>query len=99
MNRIGPCSIASCLISNKPFAVRVADNARATVMHSLLFGNAERISTPKGTQNVKLGTGVLFDEPKVDSAAAVAGDPDVRAVDGGKSHVGPGPIAGREGLF
>jgi hypothetical protein len=93
----------SLILRNKPFAVRVADNARATVMHSVLFGNAERVSAPKDTQNVKFGTGVLFEDPKVDAnyqfAKPVAGDPDVRAVDGGKSHIGPGSIAGCSGLF
>ena len=93
----------SLLLRNTPFAVRVADNAQATVMHSVLFGNAERISAPKDTQNVKLGTGVLFEEPKLDAnyhfATPVAGDPDVRGVDGGKSRVGLAPIAGCEGLL
>lgn len=47
----------------------------------------------------RIGSGVLFDEPKLDSVTAVEGDPDVRAVDGGKSRVGLGPIAGCEGLL
>ena len=79
----------SLLLRNKPFAVRVVDHARSTVMHSVLL--------PKDTQNAKLGTGVLFDEPQLDKP--VEGDPDVRAVDGGKSRVGPGRIAGCEGLL
>jgi hypothetical protein len=88
----------SLLLRNKPFAVRVADNAHATVMHSVLFGNEARASTPKDTQNVKLGAGVLFDDPNVDASYRFArpaeGDPDVRALDGGKSRIGLGPIAG-----
>lgn len=92
----------SLLLGNKPFAVRVVDDARATVMHSVLFGNEERISAPKDTRNVKLGTGVLFEDPKVDAkyqrAQPVAGDPDVRAADGGKSRIGLAPVAGCEEL-
>lgn len=88
----------SLILRSKPFAVRVIDNARATVMHSILFGNEERTSTPKDTQNVKLGAGVLFEDPKVDAgyrfANSLEGDPDVRAIDGGKSRIGRGPIAG-----
>jgi hypothetical protein len=91
----------SLLLRNKPFGVRVIDNARATVMHSVLFANDERVSTPKDTQNVKFGAGVLFDDPKVDATYQVAkpveGDPDVRAVDGGKSRIGLGPMAGCAG--
>jgi hypothetical protein len=67
-------------------------------LHSILFGNEERVSTPKDTQTVKLGTGVLFDDPRVDAnyqhSQPIEGDPDVRAVDGGKSRVGLGPVAG-----
>jgi hypothetical protein len=88
----------SLVLRNKPFAVRVVDNARATLMHSILFGNEERVSTPKDTHNVKLGTGVLFDDPKVDAnyqhGQPVEGDPDVRAGGGGKSRIGLGPVAG-----
>jgi hypothetical protein len=73
----------SLVVRNKPYAVRVVDNARATVMHSVLF--------PKDMQNAKLGAGVLFDDPL---AKPMAGDPDVRAADGGKSHIGLGSIAG-----
>lgn len=93
----------SLLLHNKPFAVRVIDNARATVMHSVLFANEQRVSTPEGTQNLKLGAGVLFDDPRVGAnyqfAKPIEGDPDVRAIDGGKSGVGLGPIAGCAGLF
>lgn len=88
----------SLVLRNKPFGVRVVDNARATLLHSILFGNEERVSTPKDTQTVKLGTGVLFDDPRVDAnyqhSQPIEGDPDVRAVDGGKSRVGLGPVAG-----
>jgi hypothetical protein len=91
----------SLILRSKPFAVRVVDNARATVMHSVLSGNEEKISTPKDTQNVKLGPGVLFDDPKVDAnyrfAKPLDGDPDVRAADGGKSHIGLSQIAGCTG--
>lgn len=73
----------SLVVRNKPYAVRVVDNARATVMHSVLF--------PKDTQNAKLGAGVLFDDPL---AKSMEGDPDVRAADGGKSHIGSGSVAG-----
>ena len=88
----------SLLLRNKPFGVRVVDNAHATVMHSVWYANEERISTPKDTQNVRLGAGVMFDDPKVDASyrfsQPIPGDPDVRAADGGQSHIGLRPIAG-----
>ena len=88
----------SLLLRNKPFGIRVIDNARALVMHSVLFGNEDKASAPKGTQQVKFGAGVIFSEPKLDAndrlATVVAGDPDVRAADGGKSRIGLQDIAG-----
>lgn len=88
----------SLLLRNQPFGVRVIDNARALVMHSVLFGNEETSSAPKGTQQVKFGAGIVSTDPKADAnyrlPSPLAGDPDVRAADGGKSHVGLGEIAG-----
>jgi hypothetical protein len=88
----------SLILRNQPFAVRVIDNARAWVGHSVLFGNAASIGSPAGSQQVKLGSGIIEKDPKADAAyrlpAALDGDPDVRDPAGAKSRIGLYEVAG-----
>jgi hypothetical protein len=58
----------SLFLRNKPFGVRVIDNARARVSHSVLFGNEEKSSAPKNKQQVKFGDGIVSTDPKADAS-------------------------------
>lgn len=88
----------SLILRNKPFAVRVVDNARAWVGHSVLFGNEAKSSSPEGQQHVKFGPGIVESDPKADAAyalpSALDGDPDVRDPAGAKSRIGLADVAG-----
>lgn len=88
----------SLILRNKPFGVRVIDNARAWVGHSVLFGNEAKLSSPEGKQHVKFGAGISEADPKADAAyglpAVLEGDPDVRDPAGAKSRIGLYDAAG-----
>ncbi len=53
----------SRLLHNSPYAVRVIGNARASIDHSVLFGNAAKASQPEGKQSISWGEQVIEREP------------------------------------
>lgn len=86
------------LLRNKPYGVRVVDNARAWVAHGVLFGNEAKSSAPAETRQIKFGPGLIETDPRVNEsyrlAAPVEGDPDVRDAAGARSKVGLFDVAG-----
>lgn len=65
--------------------------------HSVLYGNDQKISSPDGKEQVRLGVGVVDIDPRLDRSgrpssdaiAALKGDPDVHDRAGAPSRIGP----------
>lgn len=82
----------SLILRNKPYAVRVMDDARAWVGYSVLFGNEAKDFSPEGKQHVTFGKGMIETDPQVTAdyrlPSVPDGDPDVRDLADGKSRIG-----------
>lgn len=85
------------LLNNKPFAVRVTDDAQAQVRYTALHGNAAKGSSPDGKQSIRWGEGVQDLVTKPDAnyrlASPLAGDPDVRTATLGRMNIGLSDVA------
>lgn len=88
----------SLLLRNKPYAVRVNDDARVWVGHSVVFGNEAKQFSPAGKQLVTFGPGVIERDPNLDASyglpSILKGDPDVRTASGEPSRIGLKEAAG-----
>jgi hypothetical protein len=85
------------LLNNKPFAVRVTDDAQAQVRYTALQGNAAKGGSPEGKQSIRWGEGVqdLVTRPDANYrlAAPLTGDPDVRTSTLDHTDVGLSDVA------
>jgi hypothetical protein len=85
------------LLRNKPYGVRVLNDARTYMSYSVLAGNAERTSAPNKGQ-IKFGEGMVDSGPELDAQyrypTPIPGDPDVRDREGARARIGLYDIAG-----
>ena len=85
------------LLRNKPYGVRVLNDARAFVSYSVLAENAERVNAPTKAQ-IRFGEGMVDAAPALDAqyrfATPIPGDPDVRGREGARAPIGLYDIAG-----